>query len=293
VSEVHKNAKNIRFFKVFVAVDKSDAEKVIDLIDKNLYVGEFTTAAREALDCFDFSLNKKRKFPNVQNIPIFKIAASTSPWTTIDNIFYGHQEAKTIKIDDKNEGEMLERTVWASLESVFPNSLYKSPTVKVGDKLRELTDVFSFYKYGSFLIEAKDLSIFNANERSQEKRTNSVQKQVKKAIAQLVGASTKLAKGNLIFINDGKTEICVERDKPPHSIIIITELMHFGDWSEIEKLLTQSINETKAFFNLMDLREFISLLKSSPGKPELIDYNLMERCKFFLKHKSVFIRSQP
>lgn len=54
-----------------------------------------------------------------------------------------------------------------------------------------------------------------------------------------------------------------------------------------------AMQETGAFFHLLDLQEFITLLKGSSGNSALFDYNLMERCKLFLDTKSVFIRSQP
>ena len=47
--------------------------------------------------------------------------------------------------------------------------------------------------------------------------------------------------------------------------------------------------QTGAFFHLLDLREFITLLKQSSGDPKLIDYNLMQRCKLFYEKKSVHI----
>ena len=80
------------------------------------------------------------------------------------------------------------------------------------------------------------------------------------------------------------------RTIPPHCIVLITELMTSGNWDSITKQLLDAIEETGALFHLLDLREFITLLKQSSGKPELIDYNLVERCKFFCQKQSVFIR---
>lgn len=195
--------------------------------------------------------------------------------------------------DEENEGEIFERAIWASLESVFPLTLYKSPQVKIGEKMRELTDVFSFYSGGSFLIEAKDLSVINAGyHRDQKRRTAGVQKQVKKAITQLVGASKAFIRGELIF--DAKNnELNVFRKIPPHCIVLITELIYWGDWKDIETQLMEAMKQTGAIFHLLDLNEFISLLKCSSGNPEIIDYNLVERANLFAKRQSIFIRGQP
>ena len=70
----------------------------------------------------------------------------------------------------------------------------------------------------------------------------------------------------------------------------ITELMTCGDWDEITQQMLDAMQQTGAFFHLLDLREFIVLLKQSSGDPKLVDYNLMERCKLFIEKKSVFIR---
>jgi hypothetical protein len=115
---------------------------------------------------------------------------------------------------------------------------------------------------------------------------------VRKAIAQLIGASKAFAREETILDAKGG-ELEINREQPPHCIILITELMHWGDWKAIELQLIEAMKQTGAFFHLLDLREFITLLKGSSGKAELFDYNLMERCKLFLENKSVFIRSQP
>ena len=278
-----------------VELVEEDTYGVLDFLgqESQLYVGPFTKEASHALDCFCFSMDNTNTYPGAHIISTLEIAATLEQWQISYNYFYGIHDYQIVTIDDKDEGAMFERAIWASLESVFPLTLYKNPQVKVGTNMRELTDVFSFYTYGSFLIEAKDLSVLNAGyHRNQERRTAGVQKQVKKAISQLIGASKAFARGDAIFEANG-TELNVNREQPPHCIILITELMHWGDWSEIVVQLCDAMLQTGAFFHLIDLREFIALLKGSSGKAELFDYNLMQRCKLFTEKKSVFIRSQP
>lgn len=259
---------------------------------EELYVGPFTSECSHALDCFCYSTDNTQTYPHATTIPLVDIPTTLEPWRTNHISFIGFRGYHTITIDDQNEGEMFERAVWASLESVFPLTLHKSPQVKIGEKIRELTDILAFHEYGSFLIEAKDLSVLEAGfERDQERRTKGVQKQAKKAIAQLVGAARAIARGERVFGVDGE-ELNIVRDKPAHYIVLITELMHWGDWSEIETQLMEAMRSTSAFFNLLDLREFITLLKASSGKAPLLDYNLMERCKRFVDYGSVHMRSR-
>ena len=277
-----------------VELATEDASKALQLIgdETQLYVGSFESETSHSLDCFCFSVDDTNTYPNAKTIPTVEISVSLEPWRTNHISYVGLRGYQTITLNDKDEGEMLERAVWASLESVFPLTLYKSPQVRTGVKIRELTDVLSFHEYGNFLIEAKDLSVLQAGyERGQERRTKSTQKQVKKAIKQLVGASKALKRGESVIDTNG-SELQIDRTKSDHCIILITELMHCGDWSEIEDLLVKAMRATGAFSNLLDLREFIALLKGSSGKATLLDYNLMQRCKVFAENGSIHIRSQ-
>ena len=289
------NEMDINLAWTNIELSEQDAYDVLKLIENKdeLYVGPFTVEASHALDCFCYSVEESDAYPNAHVIPIHTASVTFDKWRATNNHFYSTHKSHHITIDEKNEGETFERIIWASLESVFPLTFYKSPLVKIGEKTRELTDVFSFYSYGSFLIEAKDLSIINAGySRNQTRRIAGVQKQVKKAITQLVGASKAFLRGEAIFDADG-VELKINRSIPPHCIILITELMHYGDWEEIEIQLMKAMKETGAFFHLLDLQELIALLKESSSEAEQFDYHLMKRLEIFIEHKSIFIRSQP
>lgn len=273
--------------------DATEASEYIGPASK-LYVGEFGAEASHALDCFDYSVDGTRNLPGAKRIEIEDVTVALEGWRTVEASFVGVHEHYSVVVDDKDEGEMLERAVWASLESVFPLTLHKSPQVKTGEKERELTDVLAFYHYGSFLIEAKDLSVFQADpSRNQHRRIGGVQKQVKKAVRQLVGAVKALKRGDLVFDKEQGRELVFDRQQPPHCIVLISELMHAGDWSDVERELLEAMKTTGGFFHLLDLRELIMLLKASSGKAELVDYNLIERFKHFVEKRTVHIRAQP
>lgn len=274
---------------------EKDAYNALEFIgqESDLYVGSFTTEASHVLDCFGYSVDTTNSLPNAHAIPICETCPDLENWQIIHNHFLSDHDSYAIIASEKDEGETFERAIWASLSSVFPSTLYKSPQVRIGGKMRELTDVFSFHSYGSFLIEAKDVSVLNAGyHRDQARRTAGVQKQIKKAITQLMGASKAFARDDVIFKANGD-ELIVDRTLPPHCIVLITELMHWGDWEEIVNQLMEAMKRTGTFFNLLDLHELIALLKVSSGKAELFDYNLMKRCKLFVEKQSVFIRIQP
>lgn len=275
-----------------INVSDSDAKALFELVgtEGSLYVGDFNNDTSFALDCFGYSIDKTRPYPNAYEIPVVKITPRISEWKTNNIYFIDNDSYYGINLADKSEGTVFENTIWGSLESVFPATLYKSPRVQHGDKKREFTDVFAYHEYGSFLIEAKDLSVIQSGySKNETKRLAGIQKQAEKAIKQLVGAANAFKRGETLFDAKGN-EIYVDRSIPPHCIILITELMICGDWDNITKQLIEAMEETGALFHLLDLREFITLLKQSSGDPKLIDYNLLERCKFFVEKKSVFIR---
>lgn len=272
-----------------------EATKVFTFIGNisELYIGPFTEETSHALDCFCFSFNQVASCPNASIIPTEELKLSVDSWNAIASYFYGENSFEPFTINNPEEGKSFEGTIWSALSSVFPNSLFKNPKILNGEKPREFTDVFAFHAYGSFLIEAKDLSVFSAGfQRKQSRRISGIQKQVKKAIGQLIGACKDFSDGKKIFSADG-IEIRVDRSQPPHCIVLITELPPVGEWEEIVDLLCNAMKETGAFFHLLDFQELLMLLKGSSGDSTLFDYNLMQRSKLFWETKSVFIRSQP
>jgi hypothetical protein len=272
-----------------------DKVALLDFLEsgRRPYCGPLSPEASSVLDSFCFTIDKSQQFPHAKKIPVIEIPVVAGAWVSNKISFAGVHDHHTITLDDLDEGAVLEKAVWASLESVFPLTLQKSPQVKVGDKLRELTDVLAFHQYGTFLIEAKDLSVLRAGtERTRERRVKGTQKQAKTAVEQLIGASKALKRGEKITDQRGKTLTPV-LGQPLHCIVLVTELMHEGDWSELEARLLQAMIETGDFFHVLDLRELVILLKASSGKPELLDYNLMQRCERFVDTGTIHIRSRP
>lgn len=275
-----------------VEIIEEDAYDLLHFIkdEADLYVGSFNEKASKVLDCFAVSVDKRCKYPDAYEIPIKKIIPNITAWDVNNIHFINNGSSQKVNISDKMEGQNFENTIWGALESVFPTTLYKSSQAKNGDKVRELTDVFACYEYGSFLIEAKDLSVIQAGyNKNESKRLSGIQKQVEKAMKQLTGATTIFMRGNTILDSKGN-EIIVDRRPPPHCIILITELMHCGDWTDITNHLFYAMEQTGAFFHILDLREFITLLKQSSGNPILMDYNLMQRCNLCFEKKSIHIR---
>jgi hypothetical protein len=275
------------------AISEADAQAIKTTISKSaFYVGPFNEAASYALDCLCYSTDRTQQANGATIIDFTEIPIAFEKWHANHISFVGMNDKHTVRINDLNEGAVLERATWASLESVFPLTLQMSPQIKVGEKTRELTDVLAHHEYGSFFIEAKDLSIFQSGfHREQARRTKGAQKQAIKAITQLIGASKAAKRGDPITGKDGKP-LSINLTNPIHCIVLLTELMHDGDWQEVEQQLRLAMVETGDFFHVLDLQELITILKCSKGDPALFDYNLMERCKHFAKSGTIHMRSR-
>ena len=262
-------------------------------LQSKLYCGALTEAASNVLDSFCVTIDPSQQIAGAHAIKTIETPVAHGPWTSNNISFAGIHDLQTIVLDDIDEGSVLEKAVWASLESVFLFHLHKSPQVQVGKKLRELTDVVASHQYGTFLIEVKDISILRAGTgRTRERRVRGIQKQTKSAIDQLIGASKAVKRGEKVTDLKGNT-LSLVLDKPLHCIVLLTELMHEGDWGEIEGMLRTAMVETGDFFHVLDLRELIALLKVSHGKPYRLDYNLMQRCERFIESGTIHIRSRP
>jgi hypothetical protein len=257
---------------------------------QEFYVGEFIESHNTFLDSFCAIMDPTLQESNFTDFRTLEISVEHGPWTSNIVHFVGEHDAHSIILDDRDEGAVLEKAVWASLESVFSNNLHKSPQVHYGETHRELTDVMAHHQYGTFLIEAKDLSVFSAGtDRTRTRRLLGIQKQTMKAIGQLVGASKKAKNGEKITDLKGNI-LPLVLDKPFHCIVLISDLMHEGDWSKIVMALYEAMIETGDYFHVLDLSELVYLLKASGGKSELLDYNLMRRCQAFVDNRSVHLR---
>lgn len=276
-----------------IKIDNNEDVTILAGDIKNKYVGEFTDTCSTSLDNFFNSVfpTQQSEFTDIYKTILINVECSSWQINQID--FIGNFDVKTLIINESDEGSTLEKSIWSSLESVFPLSLYHSPLVRIGEKDRELTDILTFHEYGSFLFEAKDFSVLNRNTNpTLERRATLIKKQSKKAISQLIGASKAIKRGELVFSKSGE-KIPLVTDKPLHCIVLITEFPHNGDWSDIKSKLFSAMSDTGDFFHILDLQELIVLLKCSSGDAKLLDYNLMERCKASIENDSLYIRCRP
>jgi len=250
-------------------------------------VGPFDKHASLALDDFDSILKRDHA---EESVGALKVKAGD--WTAAKIAVAGVNDHKHIDISNVDEGSVLEALTWSALESVFPLTLHHGPVVTEGLKDRELIDVVSTHEYGSFLIEAKDLSVLRAKpQRSHEKRVSTLKYQIGKALGQLRGAARTVLQGTQIRTRDGQA-IALNLDQPLHCIVLVTEFIEDADWHDEFAELCQVAIELKCFAHVLDLRELVTLMKIGRGRATHLDYMLMERAKVCVRHTALHVRSR-
>ncbi len=258
-----------------------------------MYSGEFTKRVKQSLDSFDFSIDAMREFEQAYRIDTIIADCKFQNWNNPEANFIGLVDHARTKLTDEKEGGTLEKHIWFSLENIFPFEIYHSPKFKTKSGEKEFIDILAYYDLGIFLIESKGLSIFDgAIEKTMDKKVLTTQKHIKKGIDQLVGANENMKRGTDFFDSKGEP-ISFNRNIVPHCIVLVAELLHFGDWKGIENLIMKTMIEKGIYLHVFDLRELVSLLKISQGIKEHFDYHLMKRAERFVEVQSIHIRSYP
>lgn len=283
----------------YVLFDDADAKKVLRLQEglQDLYVGGFTKEVESSMDCFDFSLDKSMISTSAYEIETLLINGVFSDFQINELNFIGLDSIAKVVIDDIDEGGVQENQIWASLETMFHGSIYKNAIVSYPSGEIEFTDIFAMYEKGLFFIESKALTILSlGQERSMQRKVATLQKHIKKAIGQLVGAKKSVDKKYDILTNKGEAILIDEKLLPKntlaHCIIIISEMLCFGDWNNIEIMMLEAMASEKVYFHVIDFADFVNILKFSQGRVDYFDYALMVRAEKFYEIGNIFIRSK-
>lgn len=277
-----------------VSFSVADQMKVRNLIGnlEYLYCGVFDQMAARSLDCFQHSLKMDKPLENVYEIETNVIEGALRDWIVMENHFIGTNERNKIIIDHPKEGNTFEQEIWAPLDSIFGSNLYRNAKIFDKKKFRELTDVFAFYENGLFLIESKALGVVNSrDERTMERKVAGVQKQISTGIGQVVGAWKKISANTAVY-NPNETNVIFryedfKSEAMPHCIVLVSELLPFGDWKHIELLMFEAMFQNRIYLNVMDLREFMQYVGHARGSKDQLNLMLIERVECLVKNESI------
>lgn len=272
---------------------------------KTLYTGKFNKNALHSMDCIDFTMDPTRQLKGATTIHTVDLGIklnNVESWS-ISNPGISDNHEFHIKI---NEGQGFEQRVWTALESIFPFGIYKSPQSPKGSGVRELIDVLCLSEHSMLLVEAKTLSIFEGKtDKDMKKKVLRLQKHIDKGLNQLEGALKHIRSGGNIFEKKSNKSKPVKPDikftenqiKIPQAIVVVSELLSFGDWSGYFERIMQLSKDNHALFQIIDLPELMKIIIASSGSSydfetmaNAFDYHLSERFDGVVKNQNIFTR---
>ncbi len=257
---------------------------------KRLFTGLIDERIHRSADNFQFSLGLdvpgSRKSRNQIETLIFE--AKIEDLQIVKNSFLDEGGNMSTEISDPDEGTLMEKEIFVALRSLFGSDIFHSPKIPNNKtKHRELIDILALSDIGIFLIEAKALGVTNANEdRNMDRKIKGLQKQIEKGIDQLAGAYKKIVEGEIIYSNKEK-KILFNRNLPACGIIIISELLPFGNWDEIIKKLLITMSDKNILIHIIDMNEIMQFIGHSKGNRNLFDTYFMQRMEDFVKNPSI------
>lgn len=216
---------------------------------------------------------------------------ATTPWISLKNHYITNSmDDSSVNLFDLNEGNQQEKlAIWLT-DNLCPEGAYHSPQIQKKEHIdRELTDILLSYKFGSFLIESKTLTVFNRPSLpSQMKLSHDIFNHIKKAINQLKGGIRQLKSGVQVTAKNGE-KINVEYSQPIHAIVLIPDLHLVKDLMKNQNtILTDFIKDTEGFIHLLDIFELLRIVQAAEmissrslniTKIMAFDYYLIERAK--------------
>ena len=257
---------------------------------KGLYTGQDFGKLNLSLDKFQAILNNEPTLGS--NIADLSVKGVYKQVESIDHSYVGEEQTVNTNIEDPLEGDQLEKEIYVIVRSLFAKNAYHNPLIKTKTGYRELIDIFAISEFGIFLIEAKAFGVYESVEgRTMERKVLGLQKQIKKAIAQLVGAARTITDGTTIFSAPDQ-ELVFDRTIMPHGIVLISEMFHFGDWSSTIRLIVDTMTNYKIFAHVMELQELLRFIGYCKNDRNIFDDLLMQRAKSFVEHPTLHVRSE-
>ena len=221
-----------------------------------------------------------------------RIEINVSNGVAIQSAFITDQNITTHYLEEK-EGDQLEKNVFVTLESIFKtNNIFLNPYFNSSGRKKEFTDIFAHYELGTFYIESKVLSSQRAFDKSISKQQDNIKKQILKAVNQLAGALRSVS--NEISVFDSKSNLKIEINKGlvPQCIILVSELPSFGEWEDLNISIFELISQYNCYLNIMELSDFMKIIKLARGSIEKLDYYLMKRAEGFETTKTFFYKTE-
>ena len=276
-----------------LSIPQNKRNELLDFLGdlNSFYIGEYDTQLSSSLDSFHYTLDNSQKVNKSYEILSKYYKCNLLNLNAIDAVYVGLIDSHNVNVSNIDEGSNFEKQIWFSMESLFNECIHLNPTIQENEKKRELTDILAYYQYGIFLIETKALGILNLEkDQKMDRKIANLKKQITKGIKQLTGANKNIKK-NLMILSSTNLTIEFDRNLVPHCIVLVSDLLAFGNWDVIENLINETIKTEKIYLHVMDFMEFTKFLKMSKGKRDHFDYYLMERAEQYSKVQNIHMRT--
>lgn len=258
------------------------------------YAGAWTSTLAEVLDevqgLVDPALAVPPKYsPRILNVPLV-----LSDFQTIQIAAVGEHEAREFRLEDADEGFVLEHATWHLMESLFGSHIFHSPQVTEGRKTRELTDILAYCRAGICVVEAKAVAVLSTDPaRTTLRRAKNIQKQIDKGLSQIPGAIRSIAARRPLTSRAGNPITLPENTGAMrHGIIMVSELFPSLDWKMIRVQLLESSRASGAMFHVLDPQELRLLIGISANEPVQLMLHLARRFELLCGAESAYIRTR-
>ena len=257
------------------------------------YSGSWIPTLIEVLDEVD-ALVDPTKVVTSKHAPVMtQIELKLTDFETNKITTVGEHEALDFRLDDPDEGHGLEQTTWHLLENLFAGRICHSPQIPEQTGTRELTDILGFCDLGYCLFETKAIAVLNTSmDRTTDRRTKNIQKQIDKGVAQLPGAMRNLAAGVAVSSSSGHP-IPVSSDigSLRVGVIMVSELLPSVDWQAVADQLIKAATTASAPLVVLDLQELRVLVGISKS-PERLVAHLVRRFEIMIENRTAMIRTK-
>ena len=302
------NENGIPLLGAACTFDSFHAESVLAAIQtsQNLAQGSLESQ-KEALDIVEeWTHDESQVKPRIVAKCKLRLKLENPETFNVHLLTVGH-----VNLNNTNQGNELEVLTLHLFDDLFKFGAYHSPQRDDAKGLLELCDVLAVSRAphvkneGVFVVQNK-VATTDGRIRTTERRGLTIQKNIRKAIDQSIGAIKKLKSGAQIYKHDGTKieqdpEHVVGQVEPldlksrvqevGHGIILISDMHEGVDWEKVWHDLVEATQETGYYHYVFDLRELHALITHSNGHPIIFEDYLLQRFKMMAEEPNAMIRS--
>ncbi|MGD9723596.1 MAG: hypothetical protein AB7O59_19840 [Pirellulales bacterium] len=275
------------------AFDEPARTRVLALLDRcgTRYTGEWNDTCADVRDDlaakYDPTMNASGKFTfTIEDVPL-----ALNNFETIEIVALGDQESRSVRLEEQDEGYVLEQGAWHLMVDLFGAGIFHSPQVTENGIKRELSDILSFCEAGSCVVQAKAIAVLTTNPlRTTERRARNIRKQVDIGLSQVLGAIKNLEAGLPLTSKDGAA-FTIPKNTAwlRHGIIVVSDLHHGVDWKEVATRLLEESTRMQVMIHVLDLHELRKLVAASETPIQFIA-RLIRRFQMMKARQTALLR---